>query len=195
MKPTRIGIARRLVAPAAALFIVAAAVLWHHLPVPTDVYAPFDVRGGLGSPVRGRALAVTATGVRLSPTAKITVGPFVTQTVTATGLWVVVDAAVSATQASMIPSAELLVGANSYQPSTRADASSLNVPVDPGIPQRGSWVFDVAPELLEPLATPLQLRVWTGDGRLDSRVVIDLGRKPPTRVDVVRVKPREVGPA
>jgi hypothetical protein len=44
--------------------------------------------------------------------------------------------------------------------------------VNPVITQRGSWVFDVAPALLATESDPMTLRVWVGDGRLDSRLVI-----------------------
>jgi hypothetical protein len=180
----------------AALLAVAAAVLWHHLPVPTQVYAPFDVQADMGNPVSGRALAVTASRVRVGPKAKFVVDRYLSTTITATGVWVVVDAAVSATYASMTPSAELLVGANSYQPSTRIEAATagLTAPVEPGIPQRGSWAFDVATEFIEPsLTTPFQLRVWTGDGRLDSRLAINL--RAPEHVNVVTVEPPEASAA
>ena len=198
MNSTRIGLARRLAAPTAVVLAVAAAVLWHHLPVPTQIYAPFDVQGSAGSPVHGRAMAVTASRVRVAPKAKFVMGPYLTTTIKATGLWVVVDAAVSATHASMTPSAELLVGVNSYRPSTRIEAvtASLTVPVQPGIPESGGWAFDVANELVEPsVTTPFQLRVWTDDGRLDSRLVINLDRPAPQHVDVVTVQPPKAGAA
>jgi hypothetical protein len=188
--------ARRWSVALTAALVVAAALLWHHLPVPTRVYAPFDVRGSVGSPVRGRALIVIVNKVQLAPRAKLTVSRFATRTVSATGRWVVVDATVSATETSVVPSARLVVGDNRYQPSSRADTSGPTGWVDPGIPQRVSWVFDIANELIEPSpASPLQLRVWTGDERLDSRLVIDLDRPAPQHVDVATVKMREVGPA
>lgn len=47
----------------------------------------------------------------------------------------------------------------------------------PGIRSRGSWVFDVAPSLLDARA-PMTLRLWVDDGRLDSRlnIALDLGK-------------------
>jgi hypothetical protein len=196
MTTTTTGITRRWSAPIAAALIVAAALLWHHLPVPTQVYAPFDVHGNVGSPVRGRTLTVIASKVQVAPKAKFTLTRYATQTATATGRWVVIDATISATAASVTAAAQLLVGGNSYQPSSRAEMSSPTGWVDPGIPQRVSWVFDVANELIEPSpATPLQLRVWSGDERLNSRLVIDLDRPAPERVGVATVKLREVGPA
>ena len=71
------------------------------------------------------------------------------------------------------PRAELLVGPNTYAPSDRFTLTGLGSELAPGIGQRGSWIFDVAPELLERRA-PLTLRVWVGDGRLDSRLVVSL---------------------
>jgi hypothetical protein len=41
-------------------------------------------------------------------------------------------------------------------------------------------VFDVAPALLHTYAAdPLTLRVWAGDGRLDSRLLIRIGLTDP----------------
>jgi hypothetical protein len=196
MFSTRTGLARRLSAPAVAVLIATAAVLWHHLPVPTQIYAPFDVHGGLGSPVHSRAMTVTATSVRVARIAKMKHRTFRGDISTAAGLWVVVDVTVSSTRTTMTPQAQLLVGVNTYLPAPFGDVNTPTVPIDPGIPQHGSWTFDVANKLIEPSTSkPLQLQVWTGDERLNSRLVIDLDRREPEHVHVVTVQPREVGPA
>jgi hypothetical protein len=174
----------------AALIIAAAAVLWHHLPANTQISAPFDVHGRIGTPVTGRTLAVTVGAVQLAPAAELGSGRFREPAVPAAGRWVVVNAAVSALLTSVRPTAELQVGHNTYAPSIY----SLGGLVDPGINQRGSWGFDVAAELVDPdVARPFQLRVWTGDGRLDTRLVIDLESRAPTRLDVITVNPPKAG--
>jgi len=195
MSAARARLARRAALCCPAVLIAAAAMLWHHLPVPTQIYAPFDVHGSLGNQVRGRALAVTATGVRIAPRAKFPLGPHSTSTMSAAGLWLVVDATVSAVESSTHPGADLVLGANTYQVSLRP-APGYGVFVEPGLPQRGYWAFEVAPELIQPsLAKPIQLRVWPGgENRLSSRVVIDLDNRPPERADLLTVKPIVIGP-
>jgi hypothetical protein len=197
MTEVRAGAARRAVLPLTAVLITAAALLWHHLPVPTQIYAPFDVNGSLGSPVRGHSLAVTATRVRVAPKGKFALSQYTSQTISPIGRWLVVDATVSAIEASKLPMADLVLGGNTYQPSVRVPARGIGTRVDPGLPQHGYWVFDVAPELIQPsISKPLQLRVWSnGEERLNSRVVIDLDNRPLERDDVVTVKPYEIGPA
>jgi hypothetical protein len=197
MSDLRRAIGRRMTLPLTAVLITAAALLWHHLPVPTQIHAPFDVNGSWGGPVHGRALDVTVTRVQLAPKGKFALSKFTSSTVSAIGMWLVVDATVSAVESSNLPVADLMLHGNTYQPSTRIPAPGFGVRVDPGIPQHGYWVFDVAPQLIQPsVAKPLQLRVWSGgENRLDSRVVISLDSRAPERADVVAVKPCEVGPA
>lgn len=197
MKDALAGIGRRAPLPITVVLITAAALLWHHLPVPTQVFAPFDVHGSAGSPVRGQSLAATVTKLRAAPNGKFAVSRFTSIRVSAIGLWLVVDATVSAIESSTQPTADLVMGANTYQPSIRSPAPGFGVRVDPGLPQHGYWAFDVAPELLQPsITSPLLLRVGpAGEERLNSRLVIDLGNRPLESADVVTVKPYEVGPA
>jgi hypothetical protein len=197
MTDVRAGVAQRAVLPLTAVLVIAAALLWHHLPVPTQIYAPFDVHGSLGSPVRGHSLSITATRVRVAPKGKFALSEYISQAISPVGRWLVVDATVSAIEASKLPMADLVLGGNTYQPSTRIPARGFGIRIDPGLPQHGYWVFDVAPELIQPSITaPLQLRMWSnGDERLNSRVVIDLANRPLERDDVVTVKPYEIGPA
>lgn len=160
----------------AAPILVAAALLWHHLPDSLDVYGPFDVHGGFGTEAAGRALAVTVDDVQLTSqvfgATRLSSGP----AVAAAGRWVVVSATVSATRQSVLPSVALRVGPNTYRPSDRFVAYTLSQRVDPGISQHGTWVFDVPPALFDPPgADPLALVVWPGlDERLDDRLVINL---------------------
>jgi hypothetical protein len=189
-------LAPRAVLPVTAVLVAASAMLWHHLPVPTQIYAPFDVHGSLDNQVRGRALAVTATGVRIAPKGKFPLGPHSFETMSAAGVWLVVDATISAIESSTLAAADLVLGANIYPASTRP-ARGYDVRIEPGLPQHGYWVFDVAPELIGPsIAKPFQLRVWPGgEERLSSRVVLDLDNRSPARTDLVAVRPYVVGPA
>ncbi|HXS86140.1 MAG TPA: hypothetical protein VN741_10930 [Mycobacterium sp.] len=197
MTDVRAGITRRVALPLTAVLITAAALLWHRLPVPTQIYAPFDVHGSLGSPVRGRTLDVTVTKVRVAPKAKFALGQRSSSTVSAIGTWLVVDATVSALTSSEFVSADLMLGGNTYQQALRAPARGFGVRVDPGLPQHGYWVFDVAPELIQPTITgPLQVRVGAdSDGRLNDRLVIDLANRPLESSQIMAIKPFEIGPA
>ncbi|MGE2834649.1 hypothetical protein [Mycobacterium sp. SMC-4] len=149
--------------------IAAAAGLWHHLPTPSDVYRPFDVRGDIGDQVSGRAFDLTVTGVRVG---QQTQAPR-SRPVPAVGEWVLVDADLRATSEVVVPRAELLVGPNTYIPSDRFQFVQLGAALAPLITQQGSWAFDVDPGLLTPDAD-LTLRVWSGDVRFDSRLVVDI---------------------
>lgn len=150
-----------------ATAVAASAVLWHNLPEPTDVSGPFDVHGAMGMQVSGRAIAVTVTGVRLASRVEAPRRP----PVEATGEWVVVDAELQAPASFVLPVVDLQVGPNTYIPSERFRPTQLGGEVAPGITSRGSWVFDVAPSALDGVKQ-LKLRVWHGDGRLDTRVVV-----------------------
>ncbi|MET0699693.1 MAG: hypothetical protein ABWY93_08505 [Mycobacterium sp.] len=163
---------RAAVAPLSAVIaITLAALTWHHLPENTEIYAPFDVRGDTGSPTRGRALTTTVTGLQITPLVKPDRG----RSVQAIGVWVLVDATVTATESSGLPRAELLVGRNTYAPSDRLlPGATLGGPLDPDITEQGAWVFDVPPALLDTVGS-VMLRTWLGlDPRLDSLLVVDI---------------------
>jgi hypothetical protein len=178
---------RAAVAPLTAVIAIAlAALIWHHLPENTNIYAPFDVRGDTGSSVPGRALTTTVTGLQITPLVKPDHG----RSVQAIGVWVLVDATVTATESSGLPRAELLVGPNTYAPSDRLlPGATLGGPLDPEIAERGAWAFDVPPALLDTVGSVV-LRTWLGlDPRLDSRLVVDipLADARVSRVDTVRL--------
>ena len=183
-----------LSALAAVPILVAAALLWHHLPDSTDVYGPFDVPGRFGAETSGRALVVTVDNVQLAPMVQPSTRWSNPPPVSAAGRWVVVRASVSATRQSVLPNAELRVGPNTYRPSDRFPSYTLSGRADPGITQRGSWVFDVPPELFDPPgADPFELRVWAGiDDRLDNRLVINLRGHLDSTSDTVMVLTPEV---
>lgn len=148
------------------VLVTAAALVWHNLPTPTDLYGPFEVHGSAGEPVRGRGVTATVTAVRVAPEVN---------SLRATGRWVVVEATLQAQGSTDVPHADLLVGPNTYIPSDRFVTKTLGRALAPGIEQRGSWVFDVAPALIDgPALDPLALRVWVGSDLLDSRLVISV---------------------
>jgi hypothetical protein len=176
---------RLLTAAAVVVTVAAAAVVWQHLPTPTDVLGPFDVHGDAGTPVTGRAVAATVTSVRITPEV---------DSVKPAGIWVVVDTALKGTRSTELPHSDLIVGPNTYGPTDLFSTDTLMAEISPGITQRGSWVFDVAPALVAPGASePVTLRVWVGDGRMDSRLAIRI----PThgsrfsRVDAVTLREPE----
>ncbi len=155
---------RLLIATGVVVTIAAAAVVWQNLPTPTDVLGPFDVHQNAGQPATGRAVSATVT--RVCVTAEV-------DSVQPAGTWVVVDAALEGTRSTELPHSELIVGPNTYRPTDRFFTDTLMGEISPAITKRGSWVFDVAPELVAPGASdPMTLRVWVGDGRLDSRLAI-----------------------
>ncbi len=176
---------RALTTTGVVIIAAAAAMVWQNLPTPTDVLGPFDVRGDAGTPTTGRAVSATVTGVRVTPEV---------DSVKPAGVWVVVNAALEGTRSTELPHSELIVGPNTYTPTDMFFTDTLRAEISPGITQRGSWVFDVAPALVAPGASdPMTLHVWVGDGRLDSRLAIRL----PThgsrfsRVDTVTLKKPE----
>lgn len=164
MRLRRPGTRHVLTTIAVILSVAAAAVVWQHLPTPTDVLGPFDVHGNAGTPTTGRAVSATVTSVRVTPEV---------DSVKPAGTWVVVDAAIEGTRSTELPHSELIVGPNTYKPTDMFFNDTLMAEISPGITQRGSWVFDVAPALVAPGASdPMTLHVWVGDGRLDSRLAI-----------------------
>jgi hypothetical protein len=153
-----------LTAIAVVVTVVAAAVVWQNLPTPTDVLGPFDVHGDAGGPATGRAVSATVTGVRVATEV---------DSIKPAGTWVVVDTALKGTRSTELPHSKLLVGPNTYDPSDVFFGDTLMSEISPDITWRGSWVFDVAPDLVAPgSSAPLTLQVWVGDGRLDSRLAI-----------------------
>lgn len=171
---------------AAVVVIAAAALVWHNLPTPTDVYGPFEVRGRPDGPVEGRAITATVTSVRIAPQVN---------SVEAAGIWVVADVTLEARGATELPRADLVIGPNTYAPSDRFFLDTLGNEISPGMTERGSWVFDVAPPLVAPeAADPMLLRVWAGSTILDSRLVIEVPAGDPavTRTDEVELVESEV---
>ena len=158
---------RVLTALGSLMVIVAGAGLWHQLPAATDIYAPFDVHGDIGQHTAGRGLAATVDAAVITPRLNNASG----KQFAATGTWIVVEGTFDAGSTYALAHAELLVGPNRYAPTDRL----LYMPaaLQPGIADRRGWAFGVAPDVLESV-TSLVFRMWVGDGRLDSRLVIDI---------------------
>lgn len=186
MKLRRPHVKAALPTLAVIAIIAVSAVVWHSLPTPTDVLGPFDVRGEAGTPVVGRGVSATVTSVRITPEV---------DSVKPGGIWVVVNAELEGTRSTELPHSDLLVGPNTYTPSDLFFTKTFIGEINPGITQRGSWIFDVAPALVAPGSTgPMTLRMWVGDGRLDSRLVIDIplnGSRFSREAAVTLMKPEE----
>jgi hypothetical protein len=179
---------------ATVVIIAAAAAVSHLLPVQTQIMGPFDVHGAFGETVAGRGIKATVNDVRVAPdVTSVSLGR-TGAPIAAAGKWVVVDATIEPVREYVIPKAELVVDGNTYNPSERFLLENLGSGgwMDPGIPAHGAWTFDVAAGLLDDNArTPLVLRVWVGDGRLDSRLVIAIDRHDISQQDIVALnKPR-----
>ncbi len=172
---------RVLVVIGTVITIAAAAVVWQNLPTPPDITGPFDVYGEAGKRTAGRDIAATVTDVRVAP---------LVNSVAPAGIWMVVDATLEAPISTELPRSDLIVGPNTYTPTDRFFFKTLRDDVGPGFEQRGSWVFDVAPALVEPGASgPVTLRVWTGyDEQLDSRLIIEIPRADLDRVRTVTLE-------
>jgi hypothetical protein len=172
---------------ATAVVIAAAAALWQSLPTPDDVYGPFDVHAGIGEQATGRGIETQVTGVRVSP--RVEKGRYPRQIVDAVGTWVAIDNETMTTLTVEVPRVELVIGPNTYVPTMRVGVLYPAFP--PGIRVRSSWVFDVPAELVALGSQTMSLRVWVGDSRLTSRLMIDipLDDERVSREDPIVVKP------
>lgn len=176
---------RVLTAVGVVVAVAAAAIVWQNLPTPTDVLGPFEVHGEAGTPATGRAISADVTGVQITPEVNSS---------KPAGIWVVVNIAMEGTVGTELPHSELVVGPNTYSPSDVFYLDTMLGEISPGITTRGSWVFDVAPALVAPeSADPMTLLVWVGDGRLDSRLAVQVPTEGPrfSRVDEVMLQKPE----
>lgn len=180
---------RALHALATAVVIAAAAWMWHDLPTPDDVYAPFDVHAGMGQQATGRPIAAQVTGVRIGP--RIRNQQYPPALIDAVGTWVAVDGEAMSTRADAVPTVELIIGPNTYVPTHRLGFMPMVGALAPGIAVRGPWVFDVPADLVAPGRPNMTLRVWVGDWRQDSRLVFDIPLDGPRvqRSDLIQFGP------
>lgn len=178
-----------LTAAAAVVAIVAAAVIWHDLPVNSKIYAPFDVTAGAGQPATGRNITASVLGTQITPVVQPANGR--PPRLEATGVWVVVNATVAAVEEPGLLRTELEVGPDTYRPTDRlSPTATAGGTMQPAIDYRANWVFDVAPQVLDEV-DEVRLRLWIGDARLDSRVVIRIPMDGPqiSRLERVRLTP------
>lgn len=161
---------RRTVFSAAAtvVAIALATLVWLHLPANTTIYAPFDVQANMASRAVGQNLSATVTHASITPTITAKQSR---KSHPAAGVWVVALTTLDAAREPVLPHADLLVGPNTYLPTTVL-LPGVDV-VQPGITQQRFWAFDVPPDLLKSVPSVV-MRVWGGDGRLDTRLVIDI---------------------
>jgi hypothetical protein len=170
-----------------AAAVAAAAVVWHNLPVNSQIYAPFDVTADAGTPATGRNISATVLGTQITASVRPENGR--PAQLDAAGVWVVVNATVTAVQHPGLLRVQLQVGPNTYAPTDRLPPSvTPGGTMQPAIEYRGNWVFDVAPEVLDSVDT-VRMRLWLGDERLDSRLVvrIPLNGSQVSRLEVVRL--------
>lgn len=164
-------------AAASALVIAVGAALWQYLPTPDDVYGPFEVTAGMEQQATGRAIEARVTGVRTGPRIrKVQYSPVVADAV---GTWVVIDGEAMTTRTDESPNVELWIGPDIYVPTDRLGLLPMVGSLSPGIAVRSSWIFDVPSALVGSGAPPMSLRIWVGDGRMDSRLVIDIPQDDP----------------
>ncbi|MEZ0359811.1 hypothetical protein [Mycobacterium sp. SA01] len=180
---------RRSVGAAAATVVAmaVATLVWLHLPANTTIYAPFDVHAGVGSRAVGQNLSATVTHASMTPTVTAQQSR---KSYAAAGVWVVTLTTLEASREPVLPHADLLVGPNTYAPTTQL-LSGADL-VQPGITQQRTWAFDVPPDLLKTVPSVV-LRVWGGDGRLDSRLVVDIPLAGVDRPRSIVVPPSKLG--
>ncbi len=174
---------------ATAMVIAAAALLWQNLPTPDDVYGPFDVHAGVGQRATGRGVTAQVDAVRIAP--RIRGERESAPVIDALGAWVVIDGEAMTTLRDESLKSELILGPNTYRRTDRVSFLPITGSLAPGITVRGSWVFDVPVDLVAAGAQPMTLRLWVGDGRQDSRLVVDIPVDDPkvSRTDLVRLEP------
>jgi hypothetical protein len=161
---------RRTVFAAAAtvVAIALATLVWLQLPANTTIYAPFDVHATIPTRAVGPNLSATVNRAAITPTVTAQQSR---RSYSAAGVWVVALTTLDAAREPVLPHADLLVGPNTYVPTTVVlPGADL---VQPGIAQQRTWAFDVPPDLLKTVPSVV-MRLWGGDGRLDSRLVIDI---------------------
>lgn len=161
----------RRTAGAAVLTVVAialAALVWHKLPTNTTIYAPFDVHAAMHTAAVGENLSALVTGAGIAPSVR---SRPTSKPAAAAGTWLVAATSLNAERTPALPRADLMVGPNTYLPTDRL--LSTNAMVQPGLTLDCAWVFDVPVELLHSVPSVV-LRVWSGDERLGSRLVLDI---------------------
>lgn len=142
---------------------------------PTDEQqlGPFVTTAQIGQQVAGRDLVFTASDVYLAD--RVTTADWIGET---EGIWLVVDATIGSKLGIASPEAALTIGDLRYRASDRPDSAALGGSLDPGLPQSGSFVFELPLSAIEgPDASHARARFATSfEVRLDSAIdiVLDL---------------------
>ena len=154
--------------------LIAAAFLVR-LTEPSDEQSqePFVSGAAFGEEAEGRDLTLVADDAYLAD--RLTSSEWVGET---PGVWLVVDATIGAKLGNTVPYVTLRVGELTYVISSRAGDSALGGSLAAGLPQQGSFVFEIPRELVDsPDATHAVVRFSNGYRvRLDSAIdlVLDL---------------------
>ncbi len=137
----------RRCALATAVVIAAAAWMWHDLPTPDEVYAPFDVpHAGMGQQAIGRPIAAQvarSASARGSWTRR-----YAPLLLDAVGTWVAVDGEAMSTLADAVPTVELIVGPEHLRAHAPTRVHAAWSAPWPRYRVRSAWVFDVPADLV-----------------------------------------------
>jgi hypothetical protein len=140
-------------------------------PSREDRQAPFIATAVIGQAVEGRDLVLTPEDVYLAD--RITTSSWVGET---EGVWLVIDATIGSRLEIATPYATMTVGALQYTSSDRPDDAALGGTVAPGLPQSGSFVFELPESVIDdPGAGHAVVRFATAfQVRLDSAIELSL---------------------
>jgi hypothetical protein len=166
---------RRFTVPTAilltALLLATAFVIRLTQPNREDRQIVFLVNAGFEQPAEGRDLVLTVHDAYLAD--RVTSSTWVGDT---EGIWLVVDATIGSKIELSTPYATLTVDGVQYTSSDRPDDAALGASVDAGLPQQGSFVFELPTSVLEnPEATHARIRFATAfQVRFDSAIDLTL---------------------
>ena len=140
-------------------------------PSDEDVEKPFVTAVTLEQPAEGRDLTLTAHDAVLSD--RLTTSDWVGET---DGVWLVIDATIGSKLGIATPEAPLTIDGVQYTASDRPDDAALGGSLDPGLPQRGAFVFELPLSAVDgPGAAAAQVRFATAFRvRLDSAIDLSL---------------------
>jgi hypothetical protein len=132
---------------------------------------PFVANAGLEQRVEGRDMVFTATDAYLAD--RVTTGDWIGDT---EGVWLIIDATIGSKLGIATPEATLTIGDLRYTASDRPGDSALGETLDPGLPQSGSFLFELPLSVIEgPEATHARARFATSfEVRLDSAIDLTL---------------------
>jgi hypothetical protein len=155
----------------AAALIAAAFVLRLTQPSDEQQQAPFVTAAGFGQEVAGRDLTFVAQDAYLAD--RLTSSSWVGETA---GIWLVVDATIGSKLGVAVPYATVTIGDLRYTSSDRPEDVVLEHAIDAGLPQRGSFAFELPLSVLDgPDATHAVVRFATAyEVRLDSAIDLTL---------------------